>query len=407
MIACHIIALLTLIEENNMQAWYFTEMPYPHLPPFDEVSTIRVSLPSRHFDPKIGADLYNRYLDEHMIADDLGLNMMVNEHHQTATCLDVCAPLSLAILARQTSKGRICILGNPIANRGDPIRIAEEMAMIDCISRGRLNAGFVRGVPYEVFAANTNPTTTNERLWEGVDLCVKAWTSHDEPFNFESDFTRRRTVNIWPRPYQTPHPPVWVTGSSDVEAVRKAAMRGFVFATFLQPYTQVRKLFDAYRESYRANGQPGGGGLAFMPLLYVADNERDAEDGARELTWYLKAKVEPQYRNPPGYVPVASNVAALRAGANPRARTADSLRSVSLEEQRELGVVMYGTPDQVVAQIKRNHERVGGFDHLLMMMQAGFLDHRRTVANMSLFAKEVYPQIRDLNGFQPGAMAAE
>ena len=175
-----------------MDVWHFTEMPYPHLPPIDTLSSMRVTLPSRHYDPKIGADLYNRYLDEYMIADDLGFHHMVNEHHQTATCLDVAAPLSAAILARQTRKGRICILGNPVANRGDPLRIAEEMAMIDCISRGRLDVGFVRGVPYEIFAANTNPTQTVERLWEGIDLAVKAWTSHDEPFNFEGRFTRRR-----------------------------------------------------------------------------------------------------------------------------------------------------------------------------------------------------------------------
>ena len=391
-----------------MQAWHFTEMPYPHLPPFDEVSTIRVTLPSRHFDPKIGADLYNRYLDEHMIADDLGLNMMVNEHHQTATCLDVAAPLSLAILARQTSKGRICILGNPVVNRGDPIRIAEEMAMIDCISRGRLEAGFVRGVPYEIFAANTNPTQTVERLWEGIDICVKAWTSHHEPFNVETRFTHRRAVNIWPRPYQDPHPPVWVTGSSDVDSVRRAASKGYVFATFLQPWLKVRELFDAYRASYVDNGQPGGGGLAFMPLLYVGDTEAEAERGARELTWYLKAKVEPQFRNPPGYVPVAATAAALKSNGDARARSNDGLRQVTLEQQRELGVVIYGTPDQVAAQIRQEYERVGGFDHLLMMMQAGFLDHKSTVRNMTLFAKEVYPQIRDLPGTrQIMAAAAE
>jgi alkanesulfonate monooxygenase SsuD/methylene tetrahydromethanopterin reductase-like flavin-dependent oxidoreductase (luciferase family) len=379
-----------------MRAWFFTEMPYPHLPPFDTLSTIRVSLPSKHFDPKIGADLYNRYLDEHMLADELGLDMMVNEHHQTATCMDVAAPLSLAILARQTKNGRICILGNPVANRGDPIRIAEEMAMIDCISYGRLEAGFVRGVPYEVFAANTNPAFTGERLWEGVDLCVQAWKSHEGPFNFEGRFTHKRAINLWPRPYQQPHPPVWVTGSSDLESVARAAASGFVFATFLQPYTQVRKLFDAYRANYHDNGQPGGGGVAFMPLVYVADNEAEAERGAHELTWYLKAKVEPQYRNPPGFAPIEANVQAMKTGVAARSRTNDSLRSVSIEEQRELGSMVYGTPDQVVEQIKREYHRVGGFDHLLMMMQAGFLDHERTVKNMTLFAKEVYPRIRDL-----------
>ena len=345
-----------------MRAWYFTEMPYPHLPPFDELSTIRVSLPSSHFDPKIGADLYNRYLDEHLIAEDAGLDLMVNEHHQTATCIDVAAPLSMAILARQTKNARLCILGNPIANRGDPIRIAEEMAMIDCISRGRVDAGFVRGVPYEIFAANTNPTETLDRLWEGVDLVIKAWTTHDGPFNFEGRFTRRRAINVWPRPYQQPHPPVWVTGSSDVESVKKAAGKGFVFATFLQPYPKVRMLFDAYRSAYVENGQPGGGGLAFMPLMFVADteSEAEAEAGALELTWYLKAKVEPQYRNPPGYVPVDVNVGAMKGEGDARASRTDGMRQMTIEDQREQGVVMYGTPDSVIKQIHRQYERIGG-----------------------------------------------
>ncbi len=241
-----------------MDVWHFTEMPYPYLPPLETLSSIRVSLPSKHFDPKIGADLYNRYLDEYIIADELGFNHMLNEHHQTATCIDVAAPLSAAILARQTKTGRICILGNPVANRGDPLRIAEEMAMVDCICRGRLDVGFVRGVPFEIFAANTNPTQTVERLWEGIDLAVKAWTSHDGPFTFEGRFTRRRMINLWPRPYQSPHPPVWITGSSDLESIKKAAGRGYVFATFLQPYETVRELFDAYRSAYLDQGLPGG-----------------------------------------------------------------------------------------------------------------------------------------------------
>jgi alkanesulfonate monooxygenase SsuD/methylene tetrahydromethanopterin reductase-like flavin-dependent oxidoreductase (luciferase family) len=385
-----------------MQVWHFTEMPYPDLPPVETMSSMWVTLPNSIFDPKAGADLYQRYLDEYVIADELGFNLMVNEHHQTPTCLNAAVPLTAAILARQTKRGRICVLGNPVANRGDPIRIAEEMAMIDCISRGRLDAGFVRGVPFEVFAANTNPTQTSERLWEGVDLIVKAWTSV-APFRFEGRFTHRRAVNIWPRPYQTPHPPIWITGSSDFAAIAKVASRGYVFATFLQPYGTVRGLFDAYRRNYRDCGLPGGGGTAFMPLVYTADSEAEAEKGAQELAWYLHVKAEPQFRNPPGYVPVALNVKALQGAY--AGRTA-AIRAQSLDAQREQGVVMYGTPDQVAAQIRRFHERVGGFDHLLMMQQAGHLDHRRTVGSMTLFIKEVYPQIADLPGTRSAVAAA-
>ncbi len=380
-----------------MYAWHFTEMPYPYLPPLDTLSTMRVNLPNTHYDPKIGADLYNRYLDEYMIASEVGLNMLVNEHHQTATCLDVAAPLSAAILARQTTKGRICILGNPVANRNDPIRIAEEMAMIDNISRGRLDVGYVRGVPYEIFAANTNPTQTVERLWEGIDLTVLAWTK-TEPFNFEGRFTHRRTINLWPRPYQTPHPAIWITGSSDLDSIKKAASRGYVFATFLQPYDKVKWMFDGYRSQFVDHGLPGGGGTAYMPLMFTADNEADAEKGAKELLWYLAAKAEPQFRNPPGYVNVAFNVSALRGDYSGRT---DAMRTKSIEFLKEQGVLMYGTPDSVAAQVKRFYDKVGGFDHLLMMQQAGTLDHATTVKSMTLFAKEVYPQIKDLARTRP------
>jgi alkanesulfonate monooxygenase SsuD/methylene tetrahydromethanopterin reductase-like flavin-dependent oxidoreductase (luciferase family) len=367
-------------------------MPYPHYPP--EEPATRINLPSKHFDPKIGADLYNRYLDEHMIADELGLDLMLNEHHQTPSCIDACAPLSAAILARQTKKARICVLGNPIGHRNDPIRVAEEMAMIDCISRGRLECGFVRGVPYEIFAANTNPTQTGERLWEGVDLVIKSWLTTDGPFNYEGKFWHRRSINVWPRPYQTPHPQIWITGSSDVETTKRVAQRGYVFANFLLPFEKVRPLFDAYRANYVDHGLPGGGGLAYMPLVHTADSETEAMKGAEELRWYLTApRSEPHFRNPPGYSPIAANVAAIRQAESGTVR---AVRTVGLDVLRDQGILICGTPDSVIKQIKSFYEKVGGFDHLLMMDHAGFMSHERTVKAMTLFARDVYPAIKDL-----------
>jgi alkanesulfonate monooxygenase SsuD/methylene tetrahydromethanopterin reductase-like flavin-dependent oxidoreductase (luciferase family) len=374
-----------------MDAWHFTEMPYPHLPDLSTIPGIRVNLPNKHLDPKVAADLYNRYLDEHLLADELGLNCMLNEHHQTATCLDVAAPLSAAILARQTKNARICILGNPIANRANPIRIAEEMAMIDCISKGRLDCGFVRGVPYEVFGANSNPTQTLERLWEGIELVQLAWTSHDGPVSFEGKFWHKRAINIWPRPYQQPHPPIWITGSSDKENIKKTARHGFTFAMFLQPHDKVKEMFDAFRES--SPDENPNLKLAYMPLVYTADSEAEAEEGAKQLSWYLHAKTEAQFRNPPGYVPVAFNVNALKGKYSGRT---DAVRSQGMDYLRDQGVLIYGTPDQVVQQIERLQSLLGGFRHLLMMQQAGFLNHERTVRSMTLFAKEVYPRVKHL-----------
>ena len=129
-----------------MEVWHFTEMPYPHIPPNDQIRARNVVLESSHFDPAIGNRLYHRYLDEYLLADELGFHIMLNEHHSSAGCINAAAPLTAAILARQTKNARILILGNPIANQHDPIRVAEEMSILDCISGGRLDVGFVRGV---------------------------------------------------------------------------------------------------------------------------------------------------------------------------------------------------------------------------------------------------------------------
>ena len=84
-----------------MRAWHFSETAYPYLPPSEEYESIRVSLPNRIYDPRKGAALYDRYIDEWQIAEDEGVEIMLNEHHQTATCVDPAAPLMLAVLARR------------------------------------------------------------------------------------------------------------------------------------------------------------------------------------------------------------------------------------------------------------------------------------------------------------------
>jgi len=385
-----------------MEVYHFTEMPYPHLPPQESYESDRVNLPSRHFDPGIGADLYRRYLDEYAVADELGFHLMLNEHHQTPTCLDAAVPLMAAVLARQTRRGRILVLGNPVANRADPVRIAEEMAMVDVISRGRLDCGFVRGVPYEIFCATTNPAQTSERLWEGIDLILAAWTRHDGPFGFEGRFWHKRQVNIWPRPYQQPHPPVWTTGSTLSPQVAEAARRQFHFASFLQPFERVRALFDAYRAAAPDGPEAATARLAFMPLVFTGTSEAEARAGAEKLAWFIRSKVAPQFRNPPGYVPVETNVRALKGEFAGRTAV---IRRMGMDFFIEKGIVMAGTPDQVAAQIERFHDNVGGFGHLLVMQQAGFLSHEETVRSMTLFAREVLPRIHGLGRAGGGASA--
>jgi alkanesulfonate monooxygenase SsuD/methylene tetrahydromethanopterin reductase-like flavin-dependent oxidoreductase (luciferase family) len=379
-----------------MQAWHFSESAYPYLPPADSYPSLRVSLASKNYDPKKGAALWDRYLHEWQIAEEEGMDIMLNEHHQTATCVDPAAPMVLAALARLTTTARLLILGNPIANRRQPVRVAEEMALCDVLSHGRVEAGFVRGVPYEISPANSNPVRMNERFWEALDLIVKTWTSHDGPFSHEGRFFHHRNINVWPRVYQNPHPPVWVSTTSASGAAEVGA-KGFIQATFLTGYDATRKIYESYRAAWRKAGRGvdvPNDRLAYAALVYVGETEQEALEGAEKLLWYVTAnKVAPQYANPPGYVPVAANVAMQRGASHPLSQFS---KNASVEAAIRSGFMFAGTPDQVYEQIKRHYEYVGGYGHLLIMGQACFLEHDDTVKGIRNFAREVYPRLKEM-----------
>jgi alkanesulfonate monooxygenase SsuD/methylene tetrahydromethanopterin reductase-like flavin-dependent oxidoreductase (luciferase family) len=375
-----------------MKTWFFTECPYPYLPDPSTYDSIRVSLPNSHFDPPTGADLYHKYIDLYLQAEQLGYELMFNEHHQTPTCIVPAVPLMVSILAAQTSKSRLLVLGNPLSNRSQPVRVAEEMAMVDVISRGRLECGFVRGVPYEAAAANISAFRGTQRLWEAHDLILKAWTTHDGPFSFEGEFFHHRQVNIWPRPYQQPCPPVWITVGSGPSAV-PVAQHGHTAAVFIAGYQNIRKIYDSYRSAYQGTHHKTMplDRLAYCALVYVGETESKAAAGIDKLLWYLRtSKGAPQFSNPPGYHPPAL--------AAPFLRPQGEAPPITAEGQIARGVVFSGTPDQVSAQIKAFWEYSGGFGNLLFMGHAGLMEREETLSSMRLFAKEVQPRLNELTG---------
>ena len=373
-----------------MLAYHFTEMPYPYVP--EEVEqkhrSSRVVIPNSYCDPKIAADLYNRYLDEYIYADDLGLEIMLNEHHQTLTCMDAVVPISAAVLARQTKRAKIAIVGTPLVHRDNPVRVAEEIAMLDCISRGRIISGFVRGVGTEIHPANTNPVVQRERMEEAHDLIVKAWTS-PEPFSWEGRFWHYRYVNVWPRVYQQPHPPIWITGSS-MDGVPWVASHGYTFACFLTPYEWTESLVNAYKAEAVKSGQPepGPDRFAYLALCYTGETDEEAQESGKELLWYMHRQRHPYFGDPPGYTPYKAVAQRMLGGAT--RPFGDSYESL-----QEKGIVLTGTPDTMIKKIRYLHDRCG-IGHLLMMNQAGFMPTEKVRRSLELFAKEVYPAIREL-----------
>ena len=201
---------------------------------------------------------------------------MLNEHHQTATCLSSTVIVGLSILARITKKARLLVLGYPLGHRPDPLRCAEELSTIDVISGGRLDMGFVKGVPYEFPASNQNPVGVMDRLWEAHDFILKAMSHRGEPFNWEGEHFHYRQVNIWPRPIQQPHPPLWSTTNSKNNAYALGE-KGYVIATLGSGYG-TRPLYDAYRQGYyKAHRKtPGADRFAYLGLVAVAHDEAEA-----------------------------------------------------------------------------------------------------------------------------------
>ena len=124
--------------------------------------------PNGNLDPLEAHGLLNRYLDEFALCDEVGLDIMVNEHHSTATCMTVSVPMALAVIARETKSARLLTLGNPIANRPDPVRVAEEMAWLDVLSGGRLEMGLVKGAPYEIATGEFEPGAADAALLGGA-----------------------------------------------------------------------------------------------------------------------------------------------------------------------------------------------------------------------------------------------
>jgi alkanesulfonate monooxygenase SsuD/methylene tetrahydromethanopterin reductase-like flavin-dependent oxidoreductase (luciferase family) len=391
-----------------MKVYQFTEQPYPEAWR-DHQGSLRVNLPNRKCDPRIAADLFHRYYDEWLLADELGFEIMLNEHHQTATCMSSTVVVGLSVLARQTKRARLLVLGYPIGHRQDPLRVAEELSTIDVISRGRLDMGFIKGVPYEFAASNQNPVGVMDRFWEAHDFIIKAMTSRDAPFNWESEHFHYRQVNVWPRPWQEPHPPVWSTTGSKSNA-RVLGERGYVMATLGTGYN-TRALFDVYREGYMSKGRPAppADRFAYLGLVAVAGNEPDARERGEQVASYLRSSsiVHLPFRNPPGFLSVEDNARLMRGETPPRSYTKDrrviDMRFASVQELIDAGILFCGTPDQVYDQIVDFCEYCGGMGNLLMMGHAGAMTHLDTVDNLTLFAKEVMPRLKEYK--QPLATA--
>lgn len=212
-----------------MKVYYFSEFPYHGYPDEagDKYPSLRPTFPNSYFNPEVASDLFKRYFDECQYVDELGYyGIMVNEHHTTPSCMNASCNMTAVVLARTTQQAKISLLGNILPILDNPARLAEEIAMIDVISGGRVISGMVRGVGVETVSTNINPVRNPERFEECHDPIIKTWATPG-PFRWEGGHYHFRVVNPWMMPVQKPHPPVWVPGTASPETAQWATRHGY------------------------------------------------------------------------------------------------------------------------------------------------------------------------------------
>ncbi len=371
---------------------FFHLMPYPYLPEdFDErFPSPSLTFPNRYFDPDRGHELYHRYLNELEYADKLGFDgICVNEHHQTAYGLMPSPNIMAAALARRTSRARIMVLGNAIGLRDHPLRVAEEISMIDHLCDGRLDQGFVRGIGWEYFGHSVNPTRSRDRFNEAHDLLIKAWTT-GEPFQWYGDNYEFRYVNIWPRPLQKPYPPIFIPGAGSTETMRFCAEHRYAYMSVYAPTRVVKRWFDGYRDAAaELDYEPDPEKLVLAIPMFLAETDDKAVAEAREpVEWLfhkgLKQGIEIVL--PPGYMSVSSLGGVLRSGLKLFPET-------SYQELLEGGYVLVGSPSTIGERIEQLRQELG-FGAMNLLISIGSITSEQTARSMELFASEVMPHFR-------------
>jgi alkanesulfonate monooxygenase SsuD/methylene tetrahydromethanopterin reductase-like flavin-dependent oxidoreductase (luciferase family) len=294
----------------------------------------------------------------------------------------------------------ITVLGRSLGKSREPLKVAEEYALLDNISGGRLIAGFPVGLGYDANQNGAIPAIeTRDRYREHRELILKAWTEK-EPFAWNGKFEKYGQVNIWPRPVQQPHPPIWIPGTGTPGTLTDILQRDwvFVYLSWAGPKLVGRQVFDRYWELAEAQGRDRNPyRLAFLQVVAVSEtDERAEQDYAKHLETHYRSGLGtvpasgfglPGYVEPAGVEHVVRNPGELGLFA--------TMRNVTYKEIVDSQLAIVGSPVTVADQIEAfvREFRVG---NLLVMLQNGSMPRELTEKNISLFAEEVLPRLRPI-----------
>ena len=370
---------------------------YTHHMPYTGIEKVGQDWPvaNKQFSPDEGVRIFRAGIDTKVFAEECGFDWIGNnEHHMSPYGLMPNPNLIGACVAERTSKSMILQSGNivPIVN---PIRVAEEYAMLDMISGGRLVAGFMRGIPHEYVAYNVAPSESYGRMNEAIELIKKAWTE-PEPFGWEGEYYQFRAVSIWPKPAQKPHPEIVMSASSEASS-RLAAEHGATMGVLrIQDYETAHHSINVYREHARKHGwEPQPRNIILAMNCSVAPTKDEALQTLRRGYDYFFNVLGGGIRTAQRLVVQKTRYFKDDSDAKRQTTKLQTHNQLSLEERMDRGLVMCGTPDMAIEQLTRLYREFGhGVTNL--SVKIGNVPDESVRQTMRLLRDEVFPAVRGL-----------
>ena len=388
-----------------MKVFVFDLLAYGrHFDEFKADRLIPYPLPGKHFDREIAARTYYEHLEVWREMDALGFDGIgLNEHHTTPHGLMNSPNMMAAVAAQHTKQLKFLILGNllPLHN---PLRIAEELAMADVLSHGRVISGFARGVPREYKVYRVPMSESRARFEEAFDVIMKAWT--EETFSHEGKFWNYKDVSIWPRPWQQPHPPVWVPFTGSKETIEWAGRHNLSAVIHPLHPGLTEDIVAHFAKSLAKHGHritPQH--LCVVADAYVAASRAEAiEEYApsylyfNQMLWHhgsLPDKNAPTPKDA-GFVSAAS-FDYVRPENLPHAQLdREKLRQMTmgdLEKKVGQGDLAWGTANEVTEKLIETAETTGA-DSILLQMNLGAMPHAQFLEQIRRFGREVLPKLK-------------
>ncbi|HEX9878721.1 MAG TPA: LLM class flavin-dependent oxidoreductase [Candidatus Binatia bacterium] len=379
-----------------MKVWLFDIMMWPH--PGERT---RYPFPGRLYDRKLGQVLYRDHLEYMVRAEELGYDAVCfTEHHYGTNGLSPSPNVMAAAVASRTSRIKLALMGNCLPMHAHPVRVAEEIAMLDNLSNGRVISGVFRGGFLEYYAYNVDIAESRERFEEAWNLIVRAWTS-DEPFEWKGKYYQYEAVSILPRPVQQPHPPLVLAGHTR-ESVQWAARHRVPLAVSFGPTQVLARTYDYYREyaETECGWKPGPEHCMISRQVYVAESNEKARAEAEEhaMTFYRESPVVRRYEGKlEAYrqaMMTERGVSYKEEGKSEGHKPPPSPGEMSFERFQRDGFCIIGDPDYVIGEIRRQ-EKILGVGTFLAYLPFATMPVSMAAKSAGLFAKEVLPSLSD------------